>query len=186
MSLNTNKFLLLKSLIDSDFLFLDQTSKKQFRSLKSLSRVDSLTIKSLDPLEVIKSVKQFIRILQFLKKQQKSFLHLWIENKQHLDLVDSFLKSSNLSIPTSIKVTLSKESIPFDVTQMLLVLNQPLNNNKTLFKRLFDKNIFIVNKVNSRLEKNNWGTYKIYNDLNDFKKIIFLLVILDQILTNKH
>jgi hypothetical protein len=68
---------------------------------------------------------------------------------------------------------------------MLMLLNEPINNKETAFKRLFDKNIFLVNKINSRLEKNNWGTYKIFNELNDFKKIIFLLIVIHQTLNTK-
>ena len=54
-----------------------------------------------------------------------------------------------------------------------------INNLKTL-KRLFSDNIFLIQKINSRIETNNWGTYKIYNDLFDFKKIIFLIILLEQ------
>jgi len=63
----------------------------------------------------------------------------------------------------------------------LFLLTQPLHNNKQLIKKVFDKNIFLINKVNAKLETNNWGTYKIFNDLNDFKKLIFLLILLDKV-----
>ena len=46
-----------------------------------------------------------------------------------------------------------------------------------------DKNIYLITQINAYLEKNKWGSYKIYNELSDFKKIIFLLVIIHLVLT---
>ena len=53
-------------------------------------------------------------------------------------------------------------------------------------KRILHKDIFLVTKINSKLEKNNWGTYKIYNDLQNFKKFIFLVVVLDLLLNTNN
>jgi hypothetical protein len=41
-------------------------------------------------------------------------------------------------------------------------------------KYLFEQDIFLITKINNCLENNNLTTYKIYNDLSDFKKIIFI------------
>ena len=54
-----------------------------------------------------------------------------------------------------------------------------------VFKKLFEKNILIVNKINSILEQNNYGTYKIHNEIIDFKKLIFVIVLIKQIILNK-
>ena len=66
-------------------------------------------------------------------------------------------------------------------TQMLLSFEQDysINNTKAL-KRLLSDNIFLIQKINAKRELNNWGTYKIFNDLFDFKKIIFLIILLEQ------
>ena len=87
--------------------------------------------------------------------------------------------------PVSVKETLPNKNLSQDTLQLLILLNFSLNNKETFLKRLFDKNIFLISKINSKLEKNNWGTYKIYNDLTDIKKIIFLLVIISSILEKK-
>ena len=76
--------LFLKSLIESDFLFLDQKNKKSLRSIKKVSKGQvSSSLTFLDPLETVKTLKQSIRLLQFLKKQKSGFLHVVVENKQH-------------------------------------------------------------------------------------------------------
>ena len=64
------------------------------------------------------------------------------------------------------------------VEDQLLILFDHINNNSLLLKKLFDKNIFLINKINTKIEKNNWGSYKIFNELDDFKKFIFFLVLI--------
>jgi len=178
--------LFLKSLIESDFLFLDQKNKKSLRSIKKVSKGQvSSSLTFLDPLETVKTLKQSIRLLQFLKKQKSGFLHVVVENKQHLDLANAFFKSYPLCLPHLVVENIPTKSINSSVSQLLLLLNFPLNNKETFFKRIFDKNIFLVNKINAKIEKNNWSTYKVYNELTDFKKIIFLLIITHKVLNNQ-
>ena len=72
------------------------------------------------------------------------------------------------------------------MNQLLLLLTYPLKNNTKLLKKIVQSNIFLINKINTKLEQNDWGSYKIYNDLNDFKKFIFLVILLDIILNKKN
>lgn len=182
MNLKKNNNLFLKSIINSNFLLLDRGGFPRVRSTQILSKNKFSSNLILDPVETFKTVKQFIRSVQFLQKQNSSLLHILVENKQHLELIETFLKDSNIKIPILVKENLPTSSTSSETVQLLLLLNFALKNKETLLKRLFDKNIFLVNKINSCLEKNNWGTYKIYNDLSDFKKIVFLLVIIHQVL----
>ena len=180
-----NNNLLLKSLIESDFLLLNQKPINSSRSVGATKRTKTDSLSFLDPIESTKTIKQLIRLLQFLKKQKSNFLHIVVNNKQHLDLLNTFFETSKINVPILIKESLPTNILPINTLQMLMFLNEPINNKKTIFKRLFDKNIFLVNKINSKLEKNNWGTYKIFNELNDFKKIIFLLIVIHQTLNVK-
>jgi hypothetical protein len=175
------KQLLLKSIIDSDFLLLDKQLTKSLRYTKSISNINDSVLFSLDPIETLKSIKQLIRLLQFFKKQNNKFLHILVENKQYAKIIESFFFKKKLNLSYSIKDSLNRETLPAITNQFLFLLTQPLHNNKQLIKKIFDKHIFLVNKVNAKLETNNWGTYKIFNDLNDFKKLIFLLILLDKV-----
>ena len=179
--------LFLKSLIESDFLLVDQKSKKDLRYIKSFNKTKDSSLLFLDPLETVKTVKQLIRLLQFLKKQNSSVLHLLVENKQYLELAETFFKPVQInSLPVLVKENLPSKSFSSNTLQLLIMLNFSLNNRETTFKRIFDKNIFLINKINAKFEKNNWGTYKIYNDLNDFKKLVFLLITIQQTLIKKN
>lgn len=179
------KTLLLDGLICSDFLFLNKNLKNKNRHLKSLYNINNETALYLDPMETLKSIKQFIRILQFFKKQKKKFLHVLLKNKQYSKIIQTFLKDSDLNLSCSIKESISRDNTLLPNDQLLLILDS-INNDHSFFKKLFDKNIFLINKINSKIEQNNWGTYKIYNDLNDFKKLIFIFVLMDLILKNKN
>ena len=54
-----------------------------------------------------------------------------------------------------------------------------------LRKYLFEQNILLLTKINSSLENNNLNTYKIFNDLSDFKKLVFIVAVIEQILNKK-
>jgi len=175
--------LLIKSLVDSDFLLINHNKNKKNRAIDTLSRSKTVSIASLDPLETIKTLKQFIRLLQYTKKQQSSFLHVIVENKQYLELLQLFFKNYISKVPVEIKDNFPKIRLPETTTQLLVLLNiSTVVKEETFFKRVSDKNIFLINKINSQVETNNYGTYKMYNNLSDFKKIVFLLAIIDQVL----
>ena len=179
---NKNLNLLLKNLIDADFLLMEQAPKNPTRAIKSITKTKTSSTVSLNPLELIKTLKQFVRLLQYTNKQSSSFVHIVVENKQYFELLQTFFKSSKTRVSVEIIENLQTKILHSTTTQLLLLLNFPLNNKETFFRRLVDKNIFLINKINSKIEKNNYGTYKMYNDLGDFKKIIFLLALIDQIL----
>ena len=172
------KISLLSSLINSNFLILNKNHKKNLKHLRYKSN-SYFGETALNLFETLKTVKQFIRILQFLKKKNL-LLHLLIDNKQHADLLTTFFKTRMLNV--LIGSFLSKTAKTKNVLPFLVMLSYPLNNNKNMFKSFEEKKIFLVSKVNSKFEKNNWGTYKIYNDLHDFKKIVFLLSVIDLVL----
>ena len=69
--------------------------------------------------------------------------------------------------------------------ESLLLLEDPLKAHKNVFKKLFEEGILVVNKINSNIERNNFGTYKIFNNMLDFKKLVFLIVLIDRILLKK-
>ena len=184
-NLNTN---LLKVLIETDFLLL--SSSKVTSKITNLRHVDyslkgSSLLNSTFSLEIgelVKSLKQTIRLLQFIKAKESNKLYICTSNKQYLNLLNTYLNESNFKNSISIKGTLAKTNSTKDISQLLLLLDEPLGNNKKVFKKLFEEKIYLINKINSKIEANNWGTYKMYNSFSDFKKLIFLIVLLRQTL----
>src|SRR5574343_408023 len=119
---------LLNSLLKFDFLILDSNSNKSSTryKLKTLqlhsSKQSQMTV--LEPAEVIKSLKQLTRLLNFLAKKKNPMLY-----------IDSL-------------------------------------NNSNFYKHFFDKNIYIINEINTLSQANDFGFYKLYNSLDSYKKLI--------------
>jgi hypothetical protein len=59
------------------------------------------------------------------------------------------------------------------------------NENKLINNRILSNDILIINKLNFKQERNSFGTYKIQNELSDYKKLLFLLVIIHNIIIKK-
>jgi hypothetical protein len=186
MQKNQIKDLLLTSLLNSDFLFLDEHSNKSLRHVKSLVKHKTVNLMGLDIFELVKNLKQLIRSLSFLSKSDQKFLHVWVENKQYIRILNLFFDNKLPDLKLFVKGALAHTQCKKDVNQLLLLLTAPLKNDSKFLKRILYKDIFLVTKINSKLEKNNWGTYKIYNDLQNFKKFIFLVVVLDLLLNTNN
>ena len=179
------KSLLLKGIIDSDFLFLNQKSGKPLSHTKFHSKHKQVDITSLNLFETLKSLKQLVRSLKFIADTDNKILHIWLQNKQYLYILDLLLNKIVWDVDLSIKNSLVRNSSNKLKTQLLFLLDFPLKNNKKNIKRIFNEHIFLINKVNLKLEKNNWGSYKLYNNLENFKKFLFLFIIIDLVLNNK-
>lgn len=179
---------LYKSLIESDFILLNNSLNKSNHYIQhETSLVLNQKICALNVLQLVKSIKQLIRLIQFLKKQKNPCLHIIVENKQHFFLLKQYFNDHPVNFNINLQNSLLLKKKNSDSTQMLFSFEQEysVNNIKTL-KRLFSDNIFLIQKINSKIEANNWGVYKIFNELFDFKKIIFLIILLEQSLHSLH
>lgn len=177
---------LFNSLLQSDFCLFQKKSAKQTSCINSIVKLNSSKwINSLDLLQISKSLKQLVRLFQFLKSQKKSQLLLWVDNKQHQHLLNELLQTKEQDCAFQIELDLFRNKEFANVSQVLIALNQTLSANKKTLKYLFEQNILLLTKINSSLENNNLNTYKIFNDLSDFKKLVFIVALIEQILNKK-
>lgn len=174
------------SLINSDFLLLEKKNiikKNRFlkSNLKLLNNKKS-SFSVLNYLELIKTLKQFIRILQFFKNAKDPLLLLDFNNKQFLKVADLFFKKHDFILPVEFKkkASLSKKKSPF-----ILFLDKNFLNNKNTLKKLVYSNIFIIIQINSFVNSLNSSSYKIFNSFNTLKKLIFLIVLIKKVYTKK-
>jgi len=189
-----NKFILFKkknslnffySLINSDFLLLEKKNKiKSNRFLKSnlkLLNNKKNAFSLLNYFELIKTLKQFIRILQFFKNTKDPLLFLDFNNKQFVKVVDLFFKKHNHILPIQQK----KNEAFFSKSTFILFLDKNFLNNKNILKKLVYSNIFVIIQINSFINNLNTGSYKIFNNFNTLKKLIFLMVLIKKIYVKK-
>ena len=86
IKLKKNKLLLLKGIIDSDFLILNKNVNYNSRSLTSRLNLNGIKVNYSDSLETIKTLKQFIRLLQHSQLESKNLIHLVLKNKQFVKI----------------------------------------------------------------------------------------------------
>lgn len=172
----------LKDLIDSDFLFVRSTACNRVSSLKmDLQLGLSKNLGVADILESNKSVKQLIRTIKLLSKTPAFSVYIWVEDSSVAELLNNLLKKESMSISVDVKSTAPSQNKDRQATQLLLILGAPSGYvSSNIFYNFFQKNIFLICRINSQQETNLFGCYKIFNDLNDIKKIIFLSLLISK------
>lgn len=175
---------LYKSLVESDFLIVEKHNclKAPFFDKKILLDKNSF-IGTLDIFSTIKSLKQFISIVQFVKKNTK-VIHLIAHNKQNYHFLKQLLlqKSNSLQNLLVIHNSLDFALKGLNTDDAVLILDDfYLNNSLHLIKRLVSTQSYLIQKINTNVEKNLFGSYKLFNDFKDYKKLLFLVVLIEQI-----
>jgi hypothetical protein len=174
----------LKSLIDSDFAIIP--SSKNQNHLKSKIKINSLyKFNILNILELNKTLKQFSRLLLFLKQQKKTdyCIYILVEDKYLNVLLTTIFQELSIKLPIVVSETLPIIKSNSDKINVMLILGNLSYNYKNIIEnKLFFNKIFLINKFNTKSENDFNGIYKIYNDITDFKKIIFLVILMSKIL----
>lgn len=175
---------LQQSLIQSDFFLLQSHNLKTSNYLNTiLSATKGTNYSTLNIIELTKTVKQLIRILTFVNlKSTAGILHIIVQNKQYLHLLKQFFLEYPLSIKVNIDSTLSSHTLrDTSVVQAVLLIDTVNFDNLNLLKKLQNNNIYLINQINSKINPNNFGVYKIYNDLFDYKKLLFIAILITKI-----
>lgn len=153
----------VKELIDSDFLIV--------KSLKTLG--------VLNLMELNKEVKQFIRLLQFLI-ETKAPLYIIVESKHVVTFINNFFENFPTKINIVVQTNIVKKT---QKAGLLLILEESTSiKNEVLFKKLFRNEFFLVSKINFNTEKEFLGIYKIFNQITEIKKLVFILTLIRNVL----
>ena len=174
------------SLINSDFLILEKNyNKKENRYLKSnlklLNKKKNL-FSLLNYFELIKMLKQFIRILQFFKNSKNPLFFLDSNNKQFSKIITFFTEKYDFILPIQLKKNSLFEN---KASAFILSIDKNVLDYKNNIKKLMYSNIFIIIQINSFLKNLNNGSYKIFNTFDTLKKLLFLLVLVKKIYIKK-
>lgn len=164
---------LIEAILKTDFLFLEN---KKIKNSKAINITSANHLNLLDVIELNSRLKQFIRVLQFVKKQNNS-INILVDIKQHLKILKIFISKNRNFFVNSIKINdnIVKNLEKVDYLSLYLFLNKKNNF----------KDAFFIQEINSYFEKNNKGTYKILSNFNSFKKFIFFLALFQNVLKEK-
>lgn len=190
----------LRHLINFDFIL-------NVDDIKVNTQSKSQNLVSIDAVALVAELKLMIRMLQFLSHKQKTklnkFLYFLIESELHTEIFESCLSQLKKRAPKNIFKTKTESfwdsdfeselrGSPGKYINSLFLFDNPRNNslkpviNEVNIMRRYVKNrSFLITKLNSSVEKKDFGVYKILNDLSDFKKIIFISCILNKVLCQK-
>lgn len=174
---------LFYNLVAFDFILLSSSNKRisNFFLDKYIIAKKKYLIR-LSLLDLLKSFKRYIRLLQFiqsnLRYKQKNLFYIWVSNFQNLELLSLLFKKYKMRIPFEVEIIFPRWKNNFFSLKNILILDYQLMNNA--YKALFFQNYHLIQTINSVEETINWGSYKIYNNLTEFKKLLFIGLILVQ------
>jgi hypothetical protein len=185
--------LFYKSLIISDFLIIRKKYKvsKLFINFLLEIKIDNFIV-CLNILETLKSLKQFISILLFLKGQ-KPLILFYVPNKQYRALLNEYFIDT-----LKLQDILFLQNLQFKLPEKYFSVDKKTQkrNYTTFFSCLgFDKavslpavlqkQIFLLSTVNVKSSFWQFGDYKVFNDMLELQKIFFFVILAKQILKNK-
>ena len=176
---------LYNSLILSDFSIITSQKKNcYFNKRVVIDKKNSISI--LDLPYLVTSLKQLLKILMFLKTFPESLLEIVVLNKLHYYLLKDYFKT--VSLKSSVKLNFisslsysQKKLQPLIAATLILDSDGILNGSLSLQRFTVDSK-FLIQTINAKLESQNRGFYKMFNDLNDFKKILYLSVLIEKTL----
>lgn len=169
---------LLYNLIIFDFILLESSTKKISNFF--LEKVKIITQKKLKNAlrfsleDTTKAFKRYIRMLNFLKKKPPLFTIISI-SENTLELMYSVFKQFKLTCSfeysLSCAITNSKKNL-----KSVLLFDFPITQSNFLF--FFFKKIFFIHSFNDYEDTVHYNIYKIFSSLEDYKKIIFLSLLI--------
>lgn len=172
---------LLNSLMSSDFLFVEKPLKGS-SSFKQISNSKAFSV--LPPLSLLKSSKQLVHLLKFFKDKHPIYLIFLVDNNQHLNIIKSFLISKNFPVPYFLGDALPRKPLPKDSVKICLSFRSS-DKDTNLINNLLKNNIFLFFKIISYSERQNLGSYRIFNNVSDIKKLTLFLALLDLVLNKE-
>lgn len=164
---------LLLDILSTDFCFV---SKKELKSSYNLINI----------FEINKNLKQIVTILLLIKKNPKNNIYIITENKFIYNLTKNFinfyLKNNNIFLLSNFS-SLKKEKISNNLNLLItLAFDFEKINERKLLRKFLQNDFFLIYNVSINKYHKFMGTYVLNNTIDDYKKLIFLLVLIAKIL----
>lgn len=170
---------LFKTLIDFNFFFFEKKILKNKRIINKIHQAKILkqSYALLEPAEIIKSLKQTLRFLHYLNKQQNKKLNICFKNVYFFRWFQFLLKKNNIN-----RINLTKNLFLKSSKDLNVIFSIGFNYNNYRFtriiKKLFSEKYFLINRIDSNVFKNDLGIYRFFNDINSWKKVLLLFIFI--------
>lgn len=166
---------LFYNLIIFDFILLESSSKKISNFFIEKLKNKNFLMSRISLFPIIKNFKRFIRLLYFLKDQPiKKFFYFWINTEETLELLLLLFKKYKLSCILQLSFFAPFYKLKF-LSKISLIFDQNIDLNN--FLSFYFKKFHILHSFNSFQDSIIINTLKIFVDLNDYKKLLFICLI---------
>jgi len=163
-------FYILGSKLKKKHQFLNKTNK----SIVHFPIENYKSFKILNLIELLKQVKQLIRILFFLKKKKKTLLHLITNDSLFINI----LKNKKILNKKKLHSILYENEYFKNKPKIYATAFNFLKNNEKNYLNFFNKKIFILNNINNNNLNQDYGAYKMNANIEDWRKMIFFIILL--------
>jgi hypothetical protein len=176
--------LFIKNMVSADFTLinlLSKTTAKAFDTQTTLGFKEHDFYAHLNLLSLNKNLKQLLRALQYLKQKKSATLTIYCQDLFFNEMLTKMIKTSKFCRKIFIRKSLKNIKLPRSKRNLLLLLDVEFTDFSCL-KQFYQHNFFLINKINTQNELRNFGSYKIFNEIKELKKVIFLIVLIKKIL----
>jgi hypothetical protein len=179
---NETKTKLLDLLIKRDFIILESNDLHSDNRYCNKKLINSFAKKKpfllLNPLELIKSIKQVIRLMQFVKTLPNGLMTIMFNKNYHVRLVNAFL----LDILSADKqVIFVKKKLTNATRKTSCVFLVDTKHDFRTYSKIFQEHTLLLCEINTMISKNDAGSYKIFNNLKDLQKFAFFIALIKSI-----
>lgn len=182
-----NKTFLVNTINTELFLIESKNNKQYFESIKSIK--NNIKSYNINLLELISCYKQLIRILYFYKKmadKYKNYNHIYLcsINRNILNILKKVIK--NIEFQKMYYYNVKPKYINKKVGKFFIVFGEMEQNSIKLVDFFLKQNIFLSMLINSNVNLNLAGLYKIYQEIVNYKKILFVGSVMNSVFNKKY
>lgn len=168
---------LLASILTSDILYFTGNINKNSNFFSHKIEVkDKSRYILLNASILLQSIKQIIRLLQYNLKYYKNFLQVITSNNLHNQIIEHVskvygTKDSKINARSALNNKLNSKVVTY-------IGDDVIHNLNYLMHKTFNSNINSIVLINSTFNKNISGNYKMFTDVNNYKKLLFLVMVI--------
>jgi hypothetical protein len=168
---------LLASILTSDILYFTSNSNKKSNFFSNKLEVKNKTRYILLNVSVLlQSIKQIIRLLQYNLKYYKNFLQIITSSNLHNQIIEYVskvygTKDSKINARLALNNKLNSKVVTY-------IGDDVIHNLNYLMHKTFNNNINSIVLINSQFNKDILGNYKMFTDVNNYKKLLFLVMVI--------
>ena len=170
---------LLTSVLTSDILyFLNNFNPNSLiNKLSGKVKIKNKTQYALlNTIDFLQNLKQIIRLLQYNTRFYKKNFQIITSNNLYNRII-KYISKTYSTVNSQIHANFSFTS-ELKSKVVAYIGNNTTKNLQNVISKTFFNNVRSIILIDTEFNKNAFGNYKIYADINNYKKLLFLLLLM--------